>query len=57
MAEDNRVHKAQDRVLTETCMEYVTNVYAAPDFVQVDGKTGCDSICYHVYNDGRIAER
>lgn len=38
-------------------MEYVTDVYTAPDFVQVDGKAGGDSICYRVYNDGTIVER
>lgn len=57
MAENNRVSKAQDRVLFETCMEYVTDVYATPDFVQVDGKAGGDSVCYRVYNDGTIVER
>lgn len=57
MVENNRVSKAQDRVLSETCMEYVTDVYAAPDFVQVDGKAGGDSVCYRVYNDGTIVER
>lgn len=57
MAKDNRIDKAQDRVLSETCMEYVTDVYAAPDFVQVDGKTGGDHVCYRIYNDGTIVER
>ncbi len=57
MAKDGRIDKAQDRVLSETCMEYVTDVYAAPDFVQVDGKAGGDSVCYRVYNDGTIVEK
>lgn len=57
MAKDDRIEKAQDRVLSETCMEYVTDVYAAPDFVQVDGKAGGESVCYRVYDDGTIAER
>ncbi len=57
MAKDNRIGKAQDRVLSETCMEYVTDVYAAPDFVQVDGKAGGDSVCYRVYNDGTMVEK
>jgi len=57
MAKDNRVDKAQDRVLSETCMEYVTDVYSAPDFVQVDGKAGGDSVCFRVYNDGTIVEK
>jgi len=57
MAKDDRIDKAQDRVLSETCMEYVTDVYAAPDFVQVDGRAGGDSICFRVYNDGTIVEK
>lgn len=57
MAKNARIDKAQDRVLSETCMEYVTDVFAAPDFVQVDGKAGGDSVCYRVYNDGTIVER
>lgn len=57
MAKDGRIDKAQDRVLAETCMEYVTDVYAAPDFVQIDGKAGGDSVCYRVYDDGRIVEK
>lgn len=57
MAKGDRVDKAQDRVLSETCMEYVTDVYAAPDFVQIDGKAGGDSVCYRVYNDGTIVEK
>lgn len=57
MAKGDRVDKAQDTVLSETCMEHVTDVYAALDFVQVDGKAGGDSVCYRVYNDGTIVER
>ncbi len=57
MAKDDRIDKAQDRVLSETCMEYVTDVYAAPDFVQVDGNAGGDNVCYRVYNDGTMVER
>lgn len=57
MAKNDKVSKAQDRVLSETCMEYVTDVYTAPDFVQVNGKAGGDSVCYRVYNDGTIVER
>lgn len=57
MEKNDRVSKAQDKVLSETCMEYVTDVCAAPDFVQIDGKAGGDSICCRVYNDGTIVER
>lgn len=57
MAISIRADQAQDRVLSETCMEYVTDVYETPDFVQVNGKAGGDSVCYRVYNDGTITER
>lgn len=57
MAKNDRVDKAQDRVLSETCMEYVTGVYEAPDFVQIDGKAGGDNVCFRVYDDGTITER
>jgi hypothetical protein len=57
MAKDSRIDKAQDRVLAETCMEFVTDVYAAPDYVQVVGNAGGDCVCYRVYNDGTIVEK
>ena len=57
MAISKRADKAQDRVLSGACMEYVTDVYEAPDFVQVDGKAGGDNVCFRVYDDGTITER
>ncbi len=57
MAENKRVKKAQDRVLDETCMEYVTDVISAPDFVEVHGRAGGDDLCFRVYDNGEIYER
>lgn len=58
MAKKNeRVSKAQDRVLNETCMEYVVDAYETPDFVEVHGRAGGDDVCFRVYNDGKIYER
>jgi len=57
MAKSSRADKAQDKVLSETCMEYVTDVYETPDFVEVHGRAGGDDICYRVYSNGRIYER
>lgn len=57
MAKGDRADKAQDRILMETCMEYVTDVYEAPDFVQVCGMAGGDSVCYRVYDNGKIVEK
>ncbi len=57
MAKSKRADQAQDRVLTETCIEYITDVYETPDFVQIEGKAGGGYVCYRVYNDGTIAEK
>lgn len=57
MAENKRVQRAQDRVLDETCMEYVTDVISAPDFVEVHGRAGGDDLCFRVYDNGEIYER
>lgn len=57
MAENKRVKRAQDRVLDETCMEYVTDVIPTPDFVEVHGRVGGDDLCFRVYDNGEIYER
>ncbi len=57
MAENKRVKRAQDRVLDETCMEYVTDVIPTPDFVEVHGSAGGDDLCFRVYDNGEIYER
>ena len=57
MAENKRVQRAQDRVLDETCMEYVTDVIPTPDFVEVHGRAGGDDLCIRVYDNGEIYER
>ena len=57
MAENKRVKRAQDRVLSEICMEYVTAVIPTPDFVEVHGKAGGDDLCFRVYDNGEIYER
>lgn len=57
MAENKRAERAQDRVLDETCMEYVTDVILMPDFVEVHGRAGGDDLCFRVYDNGEIYER
>lgn len=57
MAGNKRTENVQDRVLNETCMEYVTDVIPAPDFVEVHGRTGGDDLCFRVYDNGEIYER
>ena len=57
MERDKRTEKAQNRVLNETCMEYVTDVIPTPDFVEVHGRAGGDDLCFRVYENGEIYER
>lgn len=57
MEKDKRTEKAQDRVLDETCIEYVTDVIPTPDFVEVHGRAGGDDLCFRVYDSGEIYER
>lgn len=52
-----RAKKARDRILDETCTDYVTDVYEAPGFVEVHGMSGGNDVCYRVYDNGRIHER
>lgn len=54
---EQRSDKAQDKVLEETCMEYVTDVHETPNFVEVHGNAGGDDVCYRVYDDGSITCR
>ncbi len=57
MSKRDRADKAQNKILFETCIEYITEVCGAPDFVRIEGKAGGDPVCYRVYNDGTIAEK
>ncbi len=57
MAGNKRTENAQERVLNETCMEYVTDVIPTPDFVEVHGRAGGDNLCFRVFDNGEIYER
>ena len=57
MVENKRVERGRNRVLDETCMEYVTDVIPTPDFVEVHGRSGGDDLCFRVYDNGEIYER
>lgn len=35
MKNKKRINKAQDAVLTQTCIEIITDVHETPDFVEV----------------------
>ncbi len=57
MKNKKRINKAQDAVLTQTCIEIITDVHETPDFVEVRGECGGDVLTYRVYDDGDIYER
>ena len=48
----NRIKKAQDIALED--MDYILDVFSAPDFVEVVGRMGGDTVTYRVYDDGSV---
>lgn len=50
-----RIEKAQDIALED--MDYILDVFPAPDFVEVVGRVGGDTVTYRVYDDGSVYER
>ena len=50
-----RVEKAMDLALEH--LDYIIDHRTAPDFVEVTGRMGGDTITYRIYNDGSIYER
>lgn len=54
MAKDitERVREAQDKVLEY--LDYILEAVPTPDFVEVVGRVGGDTITYRVYNDGSV---
>ena len=50
-----RVEKAMDLALER--LDYIIDHRTAPDFVEVTGRMGGDTITYRIYNDGSIYER
>lgn len=53
--EEARVNKAMDIALER--LEYVIDYRTAPEFVEVTGRVGGDTITYRIYNDGSVYER
>ncbi|MCI9143459.1 MAG: hypothetical protein HFH87_12730 [Lachnospiraceae bacterium] len=51
----DRVSKAQDRALER--LDYILETIPAPDFVEIVGRMGGDTITYRVYDDGSMYER
>lgn len=54
---NDRVSKAQDIAIDEGGLDYVIDVTDTPDFVEVVGKKGGDTVTYRVMNDGQFYER
>ena len=50
-----RISKAQDRALES--LDYILETIPAPDFVEIVGRMGGDTITYRVYDDGSMYER
>ena len=50
-----RVRKAQDKALES--LDYILETIPTPDFVEVVGRVGGDTVTYRVYNDGSVYER
>lgn len=57
MAKDitERVREAQDKVLEY--LDYILETTSTPDFVEIVGRVGGDTVTYRVYNDGSVFEK
>jgi hypothetical protein len=55
MSRKERVNKAQDIALER--LDCVIDCRETPDFVEVTGRMGGDTITYRVYDDGSMYER
>ena len=50
-----RIERAQDRALE--CLDYILETVSAPDFVEIVGRMGGDTVTYRGYDDGSMYER
>lgn len=50
-----RVKKAENRALER--LDYILETIPTPDFVEIVGRMGGDTVTYRVYDDGSIYER
>lgn len=57
MAKDitERVRKAQDKALEH--LDYILETIPTPDFVEIVGSVGRDTITYRVYDDSSVYEK
>ena len=50
-----RVKKAQNKALES--LDYILETIPTPDFVEIVGRVGGDTVTYRVYDDGSVYER
>ena len=50
-----RIERAEERVLES--LDYILETFPGPDFVEIVGCMGGDTITYRVYDDGSMYER
>lgn len=53
--EKKRIKKAENKALES--LDYILETIPAPDFVEVVGRVGGDTVTYRVYDDGSMYER
>lgn len=54
MDEKKRVEKAEEKALGR--LDNILYHYFSPDFVEIAGRVGGDTVAYRIYNDGRMYE-
>ena len=50
-----RIKKAQNKALES--LDYILETIPTPDFVEIIGRVGGDTVTYRVYDDGSVYER
>ena len=50
-----RIEKAPNKVLES--LDYILETIPSPDFVEIVGRVGGDTVTYRVYDDGSMYER
>lgn len=50
-----RVEKVQNKALEH--LDYILETVSTPDFVEVVGRVGGDTVTYRVYDDGSVYEK
>ncbi len=55
MNKKTRIEKAGEKALER--LDYILEHYSTPDFVEIVGRIGGDTVTYRVYNNGDIYER